>query len=645
MSYDFSKESQSCTAKTGTGGNLLDEFERDNLAYKPQDPVRVIPFAVPGISEPFSVLEIMRDENGRIVERLVAFDNFTQKLKYEYDVGGRLHKVWSEGQLIEEYLYGKYGERYFSAAKRMEQRTFRYGPGLRLEQAGNVKYFYDEHGRLVKKLEGSNVTNYSYHHSGQLAQVKLPNGRRISYFIDSEGKRMSKFINSEIVERYLWSDFITLAAVTDNYGNHKEFTYDDEGCPISMLFNDNVYYFAADQVGTIYTVANEGGNEVKRIICDSFGNKLIDTNELVDVPLGFAAGLYDKDTGLVHFGFREYDPSIGRFITPDPLGLAGGDVDVYGYCTDDPVNGVDRYGLRGDFGGAGSRGSSFGGLSGGIGGLTGLGRGVLSGPSFGGSGDSGGAINGLLGKGKGVLSDGFGGDGHRQNAKNNAVFEKQSQQSLNHLNQSSVQAAREMEKAAKELAGKQTQFNAQEQARKDRTARAGSELRERQRRAATLANGKEETEKGFFEAAGEYVSGKIDGALDFAHKNYSPLTHPDTQKQSFDFINGKINGRHPAYEPVIDAAKQGWQNMVEKEKRNQQRKNNAAKNLKPSTVTDIFSSNHDVKKNRADTIKAGVQDGLKDYADVQLSTPDAVVTPITSILSGFDKVLKGDKRR
>ncbi|WP_319759244.1 hypothetical protein [Maridesulfovibrio sp.] len=85
--------------------------------------------------------------------------------------------------------------------------------------------------------------------------------------------------------------------------------------------------------------------------------------------------------------------------------------------------------------------------------------------------------------------------------------------------------------------------------------------------------------------------------------------------------------------------------MVEKEKRNQQRKNAAAKNLKPSKVTDIFSSNHDVKKNRADTIKAGVQDGLKDYADVQLSTPDAVVTPITSILSGFDKVLKGDKRR
>jgi len=63
------------------------------------------------------------------------------------------------------------------------------------------------------------------------------------------------------------------------------------------------------------------------------------------IPLGFASGLHDRDTGLVHFGFREYDPAIGRFIQPDPIGLEGGDVDVYGYCHDDPVNFLDRVGL------------------------------------------------------------------------------------------------------------------------------------------------------------------------------------------------------------------------------------------------------------------------------------------------------------
>ncbi len=66
--------------------------------------------------------------------------------------------------------------------------------------------------------------------------------------------------------------------------------------------------------------------------------------ELV-LPLGFAGGLCDSDTGLIHFGYREYDPTIGRFISPDPLGYAGGDVDLYGYCGDDPVNFIDRMGL------------------------------------------------------------------------------------------------------------------------------------------------------------------------------------------------------------------------------------------------------------------------------------------------------------
>ncbi|WP_084154044.1 RHS repeat-associated core domain-containing protein [Maridesulfovibrio frigidus] len=49
--------------------------------------------------------------------------------------------------------------------------------------------------------------------------------------------------------------------------------------------------------------------------------------------------------GLLFFGHRKYPPAIGRFITPDPIGYDGGDVDVYGYCLDDPINFHDRVGL------------------------------------------------------------------------------------------------------------------------------------------------------------------------------------------------------------------------------------------------------------------------------------------------------------
>ncbi|WP_163292494.1 RHS repeat-associated core domain-containing protein [Desulfovibrio sp. JC022] len=483
MSYDFQRESRSRTPQTGTGENLFDEFERDNVEYSPEDAVRVVPFIVPGTSEPFSVLATGSDENGRIIERLIAFENFTQKLKYEYDAGGRLHKVWSGEKLVEEYLYGKYGERYFGATVRMPQRTFRYGPGLRLEKAGSVQYFYDEYGRLITKQDGQHVTRYSYHHSGQLEQVNLSDGRRINYTIDPEGRRVSKSINGKIVESYLWLDFTTLAVVTDNYGNRKEFAYDEDGDPIAMRVNEEIYYFATDQVGTIYIVANGEGNEVKRIIRDSFGNKTIDTNERMDIPLGFAAGLYDKDTGLVHFGYREYDPSIGRFITPDPLGLAGGDVDVYGYCADDPVNFIDRVGLF-SVSGSGHAGAS--GQSDTLGGGSAMSK---SSAQHAREMESKAAA---LGHNTNLGSPDYSGDdtpsgGGGQNATNNANYEKGSQNSLGHLNQSGELAGQKATQAAQGLAAKQAQFDASLQAKQDRKASAAADKRNDQRRAAIEA--------------------------------------------------------------------------------------------------------------------------------------------------------------
>jgi RHS repeat-associated protein len=92
-------------------------------------------------------------------------------------------------------------------------------------------------------------------------------------------------------------------------------------------------------------VADGSGNVVKRIEYDSFGNILSDTNSTFDVPFGFAGGLHDRDTGLVRFGFRDYDPDTARWTAKDPILFAGGNVDLYGYCLNDPINWVDSRGL------------------------------------------------------------------------------------------------------------------------------------------------------------------------------------------------------------------------------------------------------------------------------------------------------------
>ncbi len=99
-----------------------------------------------------------------------------------------------------------------------------------------------------------------------------------------------------------------------------------------------------DEPGSLRIVADASGNVVKRIDYDTFGNIVSDSNAAFKVPFGFAGGLYDENTGLVRFGFRDYDPDTGRWTAKDPIRFAGGDTDLYGYCLNDPVNLVDENG-------------------------------------------------------------------------------------------------------------------------------------------------------------------------------------------------------------------------------------------------------------------------------------------------------------
>jgi RHS repeat-associated protein len=88
------------------------------------------------------------------------------------------------------------------------------------------------------------------------------------------------------------------------------------------------------------------GAVAQRLDYDTFGNVTVDTNPGFQ-PFGFAGGLYDRDTGLLHFGAREYDPETDRWTSKDPIRYAGGDTNLYAYVGNDPVNATDVTGLAG----------------------------------------------------------------------------------------------------------------------------------------------------------------------------------------------------------------------------------------------------------------------------------------------------------
>ena len=291
-------------------------------------------------------INLTRNKLSQIIKKEEITNNKTKTYEYSYDKLGRLIKVTKDGNIVEEYSYDENSNR-ISAKINGKNINATYNQEDQLTSYNNTNYTYDKNGNLIKKQNDTNQTIYSYDDFNNLKAVTLPNNKTISYITNPLNQRVAKLINGKIKEKYLWKDLTTLLAIYDKDNNlMQRFEYANGRMPIAMTDkNNNRYYLHYDQVGSLRAVTDTNGNLIKEITYDSYGNILNDTNPDFKVPFGFAGWLYDEDTKLVHFGYREYDPVSGRWLSKDPLLFGGGDTNLYGYVLNDPVNLVDPEGL------------------------------------------------------------------------------------------------------------------------------------------------------------------------------------------------------------------------------------------------------------------------------------------------------------
>ncbi|MFC1824383.1 RHS repeat-associated core domain-containing protein [Thermodesulfobacteriota bacterium] len=106
---------------------------------------------------------------------------------------------------------------------------------------------------------------------------------------------------------------------------------------------DQFYYVHNDHLGTPKILTNDKGAVAWSADYKPFGNVAL-TKEATTNNLRFPGQYYDQETGLHYNYHRYYDPRVGRYITPDPIGQAGG-INLLLYAYSNPVNLLDPMGL------------------------------------------------------------------------------------------------------------------------------------------------------------------------------------------------------------------------------------------------------------------------------------------------------------
>ena len=217
----------------------------------------------------------------------------------------------------------------------------------RLAAIDGVALQHDTAGNRTADLGGTRT--FSYNDAGRLSEVFSSGVSIASYAHNALGQRTTKTIGAGTTV-YLYDLFGHLIAEHDQNGGHiRDYVWLDD-TPIAQIDQGEVFsYLHFDHLGTPRLATNDNQTIVWRWDSDAFGTTAANEDPDGDIVattinLRFPGQYYDQETGLHYNYFRTYDPSTGRYLESDPIGLQGG-LNTYGYAAGNPLLYIDPYGL------------------------------------------------------------------------------------------------------------------------------------------------------------------------------------------------------------------------------------------------------------------------------------------------------------
>ena len=206
-------------------------------------------------------------------------------------------------------------------------------------------YTWDGYGHLAQvTLNGVKKATYLYNYQHQRSHKQLWNGTTslgtTIYHYDLQGHPLLETSTGGVVQAVYLHDGNSVPLAIVQAANS----------PYNNTAQDKIVYLHPDHLGT----PRLGTDAAKRIVwkwepTDAFGATAAQQDPDADgkqtiVNLRFPGQYYDAESGLHQNWHRTYDPSLGRYISSDPIGLAGG-VNTFGYVGQSPLVAKDPTGL------------------------------------------------------------------------------------------------------------------------------------------------------------------------------------------------------------------------------------------------------------------------------------------------------------
>ncbi|MGA4545171.1 polymorphic toxin-type HINT domain-containing protein [Uniformispora flossi] len=209
------------------------------------------------------------------------------------------------------------------------------------------KFLYNEVGATTKKTVQGDDQILDWDSEGHLAKSTSA-GRPTDFVYDASGQRLIRR-DPDNVTLYLPGTELKLNVASQKVTGTR--SIGGAGGAAMVRTNESgslvVSYLLGDQNGTANTSVDAATQQITRRKFTPFGDTRGTAPSVWPGEKGFVGGTVDKTTGFVHLGAREYDPTIGRFISVDPImdPTDPQQMQAYSYANNSPVTFSDPTGL------------------------------------------------------------------------------------------------------------------------------------------------------------------------------------------------------------------------------------------------------------------------------------------------------------